>query len=147
MGWRITFDGTKRELSDDDMLDPFVTRWDGGKVVDLDDLSPDLYDRIAADENGNDSWWGVYRFPCSSAGRMFTIAVAAAEHAGVPAPTKPANMREAEQLMTCFERTPAIEDKPVVDGFPQTPPELETGSSSGLLEDSGGSLPKSAESP
>lgn len=143
MGWQITFDGTERELSDEELLDPFAQRWEGGKVVNLDDLSPDVFDKIAsAEEDSTDSWWGVYRFPCSVGSRMWEVAKAAAEHAGVEVPAKPANMREAQLLMRQFERTQDVAEKPMVDGFPPTPP-LETGSSSGLSEPSGGDLPKS----
>jgi hypothetical protein len=147
MGWKITFEGTERVLSAEEIIDPYVTRWEGGKVVDLDELSPDVFDKIAADENGNDSWWGVYRFPCASGARMWEVAKAAAHHGGVDAPTKPANMIEANALMAQFERTVDIQDRPVIDGFPQEPPETETGSSSGPSNDSGGSLPQPEENP
>ncbi len=142
MGWKITFDGSRRELSPEETIDPFVSRWEGGKTVDLDELSPDVYDGIAASETGGtDSWWGVYRFPCSSGERMYTIAVAAAAYAGIAAPAKPSNMREAGVLLTRFERTEDIEEKSMVDGFPQTPPP-ENDSSSGPSDDTGGDLPK-----
>jgi len=146
MGWQITFGGTKRDLTPEELEDdPFVSRWEGGKVVDLDELSPDVYDGIAADESGTDSWWGVYRFPCASASRMFAITQAAAAFAGVDGPSKPANMRESELILELFEITPDIADKPVVDSLPLEPPETEAGSSSGLQDVSGGDPRKSDE--
>lgn len=148
MGWQVTFEGTKRsDLTDKEKVDPYVSKWEGGKVVDLDELSPDFYDGVAAREDGNDSWWGVYRFPCSSGARMLTIARAAAEHGGAPIPDKPSNMREAHALMECFERTLDIEDRPTSDGFPPKPSETVTPSSSGLSDVSDGDLQTSDENP
>ena len=143
MGWKITFDGTKRDTSNDD--DPFASRWEGGKTVDLDELSPDVYDSIAADEQGTDSWWGVYRFPCASGARMFAIACAAAEFARVPAPSKPANMRESGLMLELFEMTQDIAKRAQVNGLPLEPPKTEAGSSSGLQDVSGGDPRKSDE--
>lgn len=147
MGWQITFDGTRRELTPDELSDPFATHWEGGKVVDLDDLSPDVFDTLAREESGDTSWWGVYRFPCGNGGRMYAVACAAAEHAEIGVPAKPANMRESKLLLSMFEQTEDIEDKPIVNGFPQTPPAAEIGSSSGPSDDSGGDPPKPAPKP
>lgn len=140
MGWKVTFGGTKRVPTDDD-----ESMWEGGTVVNLDDLNPETFDTIASQET-DANWWVVYRWPCSVAGRMWLVAEAAANHAGVDVPARPANMRDQKLLLAQFEQTVDIEDKPFVDGFPQTPVEPENGSPSGPSEDSAGDPPTSDES-
>lgn len=138
MGWQITFGGTRRTLTADDLKDPYCSKWEGGKVVNLDTLTPDTYDAIAR-EDTEATWWGVYKFPTSGGERMYRVAGAAAKLAEVDAPIA-AGMKEAAEVMSWFEQTRDIEDQPVVEGFPQTPGGQESGSSSGLSESSDGSL-------
>lgn len=141
MGWQVTFDGTRRVVPDEEReQDPFASEWEGGKVVDLDDLPPEAFDAIAADDGS--TWWTVYLSPGAVGSRLYKVICAAAEHAGVEKPEKPSNMRESRLLIDMIERTQAIEDRPFVDGFPPVPPETETGSSSGPSNDLGGDLPK-----
>lgn len=139
MGWKVTFGGTRRTLSADELEDPFASGWEGGTAVNLDELSPSVYDEIAAQEEGA-NWWQVYRSPCGSGGRMARVAAAAARHAGLEVPDAPKNMRESKALLAMFEPTEDIEDKPVLEGFPPKPPETANGSSSGLSDGSSGSL-------
>lgn len=138
MGWQVTFDGTRRPV--DEYIaavkdDPFATVWEGGKVVDLDDLSPDVFEKIAKqDDEAN--WWGVYRFPAGSSVRMIEVLRAAAEHAGVPAPAAPSNMRESRLLLDMIEQT--RDPDPRERGFP-TKLSTEEDSSPGQSGDSIGS--------
>lgn len=141
MGWQITFNGTKKDLAVEDFADPFTSRWEDGTVVDLDDLSPDVFDAIAQKET-DASWWGIYRFPGASGSRLYAVMCAAAKHAGIDPPAKPSDMRESRALLEMIEQTKDIEDLPVQDGFPQKPSETETASLSGLSDDSDGDLPK-----
>lgn len=144
MGWQFTFGGARRDLSDEERAaelkqNEYASVWEGGKVVDLDDLSPDVFDQIAREEF--DSWWNIYRYPGGSGSRLYAIAKAAAEHAGVEVPSKPANMRESVALLELLERTE--EPHPIKGGFPTTPSEeTETASSDGSSDDSSGVLPK-----
>jgi len=142
MGWQITFDGTRREVTAEEREhDEYVSSWEGGKVVDLDDLSPDVYDKIA-ENDPNDTWWSIYKFPGATSARLYAVVCAAAEFAGVEPPSKPANMRESKLLLQLLELTQEIEDRPTMNGFPQTPSETATGSSSGPSDASDGDLPK-----
>jgi hypothetical protein len=132
MGWQITFDGTKRDplvVAEDRKKDPFASVWEGGKVVDFDDLSPAFFDKIAeADKTA--SWYGVYLSPMSDAARLQRVVRACAEYAGVEVPAPPTNMREAKLLLTMFEET----EDPTGESS-----ELMTGSSTGPSPDSVGS--------
>lgn len=114
MGWKIKF------VADDPGNE---------KVVDLDDLSPEVFDELAKDDpDGN--WWSVYAFPGAHFDRMYKVICAAAAHAGIEPPERATTMRDSERLVEMLERTPEIADQPVVDGFPQVPGEAESGSSS-----------------
>lgn len=141
MGWQITFDGTKRNLPPEDRAaelaeNPYASIWEGGKVVDFDDLSPDLFDRIAREENSGDvNWWTIYRSPAGQSARFYKVLSAAADFAGVPVPPKPANMRESLLLLEQVERT---ED-------PTEASETEKDSSTGQSDVSDGSPPPSDE--
>jgi hypothetical protein len=143
MGWKVTFDGTKRDVSPEDRAaelekDRYTSIWEGGTVVEVDVLSVETLDEIASQETPRSTWWTVSNFPLLVGLRMWRVACALAAHAGVNAPNKPANGPEAEQLLEQFEETVAIEERPMVDGNPPTPDIPETGSGSGVLGDSNG---------
>jgi hypothetical protein len=145
MGWKFTFGGTRRILTDKERLaelekDPYASIWEGGKVVDLDDLSPDAFDEIAAEDPLSGGWWTVYRFPGGSGSRLYKVACKAAEFGGAEVPSKPTNMRESLALLELCEQTEELE--PIEGGFPTVRSETETTSSSGLSEDSSGSPPQ-----
>lgn len=140
MGWQVTFNGTKRDLTvrvKELEKDPYASIWEGGKVVDFDDLSPDLFDVIAKAEPLSGNWWNVYRYPGATASRLHAVLTATAQHAGVEVPSKPLNMREANALVEMLEATE--EPGPREGGFPTTPSETETTSSTGPSNDSDGS--------
>src|SRR5450631_1462555 len=99
MGWRITFGGDALPLTEAHLTDPYLSRWKEGTVVDLDDLSPDVYDTIAAEEGEGSSWWSVYRAPAATGGRLYKIVVAAAATTDVEPPAKPETMRDAKALL------------------------------------------------
>ncbi len=123
MGWQINFGADKS--------------------VDLDDLAPEVFQQIADDEDGA-SWFDVYVSPGARVDRLFLLICAAADHGGVEKPEKPPTIRDEIKLIEMLERTEEIADKPFVDGFPQMPDALETGSSSGVPGDSTG-LPTSSD--
>ena len=106
MGWQITFNGERR--GDEEYFadpDPEKSRWVGGKVVDLGDLSPEAFEKIAADED-DATWWLVFNFPGAKASRYYRVVCLAAQHAGVDAPPKPSTMNEAVVLLELIEKTP-----------------------------------------
>jgi hypothetical protein len=113
---------------------------DGEKVVvDLDDLSPDVFEQIAREEkDAGLSYWGVYSFPKSTPSILYAVLCAAAEHAGVSPPDRAASMRAINEQNDLFSEVPDIADQPSQDGFPQVPGETESGSSSGAPGDSDG---------
>lgn len=115
MGWKIKF------VADDPGNE---------KVVDLDDLSPDVFAAIAKEVDTPLTYWGVYRFPQQHPQILYRIVCAAAAHIGIDPPTEPQTMREEKLLDAMLEETPDIADQPVVDGFPPVPGEMESGSSS-----------------
>lgn len=122
MGWKITF------VADDP---------DNEKAVDLDDLSPDVFDAIAAEE-GMANWWSVYTFPGESFDRMYRVICACADSAGIPHPERAQTMRGADALVSMLTRTTDIEETPMADGFPPVPDATEVSSSSGAPGDSTG---------
>lgn len=143
MGWKVTLGGTRRELTAEQALDPFETKWEGGTVVDFDDLSPETFDALA-NADGVMSWWGIYKFPREKASMVYAVVCAAAQHADVEPPPKPTNMREHSEIADMLERTPELEDQPMVGDFPRKPDATEIGSSSGAPGDSDGS-PRNAD--
>lgn len=149
MGWKVTFGGTLRpadELAKLVETDEWASRWDGGTVVDLDDLPPATYDEIAL-VDGTGNWWDVYMWPGATSTRLNLVLAAAAEVAGVPAPEVPANMRGVRALLLLLERTEDIAEQPMENGFPPKPDETERGSSSISSGDTDGSPPTSEPSP
>lgn len=132
MGWQITFEGTKRDpkaLQEARKTDEWASAWEGGKVVDFDDLSPDFFAQVAKDDPVA-SWYGVYLSPQSDSARMYKVVRACAEHAGVEIPAPPSTMREAKLMLAMFEPT---EDPTEESSESMTP------SSTGLSPDSDGS--------
>jgi hypothetical protein len=91
----------------------------------------------------------VYQAPAQNFGRLQSLLVACAQHAGITPPEPPKTMREFNDRFENWleaDKQP-IEDQPMMDGFPQTPVEPEAGSSSGLPGDSDGLLTSSDVSP
>lgn len=135
MGWQIRFDGTLRDISDEDLAeelkkDPFASRWEGGIVVDVDDLSPDQLDAIAAAEDT--SWYQIYASPATSSARLQRLIEACANHAGIELPGPPKTVGEfKDRYENWLEATRPIEEKPFENGFPPMPGDQETGSPSG----------------
>lgn len=132
MSWRINF-------VDDDDPEKTVT-------VDLDDLSPAVFDKIAEDDPDG-TWWGVYMLPGAHFSRAYKVICAAAEFAGVKAPDQPTTMRAAQGMVDMLDRKAdleEIENQPMVDGLPKVPESQETGSSSISSDDTTG-LPTSSE--
>lgn len=108
-----------------------------GPVVDIDDLTPAEFEAIAAAED--DSWWDVYQLPAKTFGRLQRIIEACATHAGIDAPPPPETLREVNnRIDNWLERTTAIEDLPMIDGFPPTPGEPANGSGFGSSGESDG---------
>ncbi len=108
----------------------------GDKTVDFDELSPEVFERIAAAEKGDANWWDAYMNPGGNPERMYRVVTELANHAGVDAPPKPTTMREANALAASITKQPDISDQPVVDGFPPEPATPANGSTSGAPEDS-----------
>jgi hypothetical protein len=138
MGWKVTFGGTRRP--EDEYLealtdDPYASKWEGGTVVDLEDLPPDAFEKIAG-ADGIATWWGVFRFPAEKGPRMLAVIAAAAEHAGVDVPPTPKTMREQRELLELLELTE--EPGPRDGGFP-TKPSTAPDSSTGQSDASDGS--------
>ncbi len=120
MGWRLTFAVEDEEV-----------------VVDLDELSPDVFDELAREEAiGN--WMSVHDFPGETFDRMYRVICAAAQHAGVEPPERAQTYKDAEILQAMFSRGSDIADEPMTDGFPPEPATSSEASSSGSPEDSTG---------
>ncbi len=117
MGWQISFGGDK--------------------TVNLDDLAPEVFDKIAAEET-EASWYGVYKSPGGMSARLYRVICAAAAHIEIDPPPPPVTMIDAEALVGMLEEAPDISEQPMVNDFPPTPAALESGSTSGALGDSDG---------
>src|SRR5690242_11905196 len=101
-----------------------------GPTVDIDDLTPEAFEEIAADEET--SWWDVYQVPAKTSLRFQRIISACALHAGIDPPEPPTTMREFNmRIDKWLEATQPIDEKPMIDGFPPTPGEPDSGSLSG----------------
>jgi hypothetical protein len=121
-------------------------KFGGDKEVNLDDLSPGLFDELAADSPG-DTWWTVYTFPAGNTERLWRVVDAAARHAGLDPVERPTTMKGALALVDMLERVDDIEDQPMQDGFPTTPEAPESGSTSGSPENTDGLPMSSGDSP
>lgn len=117
-----------------------------GETVNFDDLPPSVFAEVAKDD-ATATWYGVYLMPQNDVERMQRILVKCAEHAGIAAPDEPATTGEAAARMEWFTQTENVGDKAYMNGFPQTPNEPETGSTSGSLGDSTGPQTSSTDSP
>jgi hypothetical protein len=122
----------------------WVVKLDDDHHVNLDDIPPSVYDEIASDDP-DATWWGVYTWPGGNSKRLHAVISAAAAVAGVDAPAVPATMSEAKDLLNLLDQVEDIEEKPMIDGFPQMPDAPETGSGSGVPGDSDGPKPKRTE--
>ncbi len=109
----------------------------GDTTVAFDDLSPDVFAQIAA-EDSEANWWGVYKFPGGNPARLYRVIVACANHAGIEPPGEPANMRDAQALLDMLGEEPDVDEQPMVNDFPQTPATPESSSTSGVPGDSDG---------
>lgn len=103
-------------------------------VVNLDDLSPDVFARIAREEkDAGLTYWGVYAFPKESPDICYKVICAAAEHAGVDPPERADTMRAMFEQNAMFSDAPDILKQPAQGGLPPVPSETEVGSSSTSL--------------
>lgn len=107
------------------------------KVVSLDDLNPEAYDKIAADDP-EATWWGIYTWPGGNSKRLYAVICAAADHVNVEHPPLPTSMVEARSLLDMLEQAEDIEEKPMIDGFPPMPDAPAPGFTSGAPGDSDG---------
>ncbi len=106
-------------------------------VVEFDDLTPETFEGIADAEET--SWYDVYSVPAKSSARFQRIVAACAVSLGIDVPEPPTNMREFNRRINDWlEQTESVEDKPMMDGFPQMPGDPESGSTSGSSGDSVG---------
>ena len=115
MGWKITFDGTWRTVTDGDRQAEIEaatvanenppSMWEGGKVVDLDDLSAEEYDVAAVVAPRTVTWYDIWKNPCYITGPMYEVIKAAARKAGVNPPGPPKGPRDAITLTNMFEET------------------------------------------
>ena len=139
MGWQITFDGTLRTITNGERnveLEAAKTAgetppsiWEGGIVIDLDDLSAEEYDVAASKAARVVTWYDVWLNPCYITGPMYEVARVAALKAGVQSPVRK-GPRDAITLTGMFEQTA----DPTVELSDST-----TVSSTGLSDVSGGS--------
>lgn len=129
MGWTVSFD-----------------TYDGEKVVNLDDLSPEVFEAIAKDEPG-ENFWGVYKSPGENPDRLYRVICAAASHAGIDPPGRPESMKAIQDQAAMFDTVLDIEEQPMQNGFPQEPGTPESGSSSGVPGDSDGTETSANDSP
>lgn len=128
MAWEITFDNEGEKV-----------------VVNLDDLSPSVFEEIAKPELA--TFWAVYSYPAQTPDRLHAVISAAARHAGIEPPPKAETMRAANELNDMIGEATPIEDQPIVDGLPQVPGATESGSTSGAPGDSTGTESSADDSP
>ncbi len=130
MSWKIMFGEihTKEDGVDDEGLPRFVRYSD--IEVDLHDLSPNVFSKIARDVDVGLSYWGIFMYPKEYPEAVYPVICAAAAHAQVDPPPPPATMRDLPKLNAMFEEIQDIEEQPMQDGLPKAPSETESGSSS-----------------
>jgi len=148
MSYRVTFGGTRRPLEEYAAAtekDPYATIWEGGKVVNFDDLDCSAFDQIAAanPEVGLTDL-GIYQRPNVNGAVRYAVIRAAAEFAGIDPPPPPRTMADQKRLANMIEATLPIEDEPMEDGFPKEQDEASSSSSSTAPENTTG-LPTSPE--
>lgn len=132
MPFRVTFNGTRRpkdEYEADLADDEYASKWTGGTVVEMDDLPVDVVTAIADAESVG--WATIYYSPAGTPARLQRVLEAMATHAGVEVPS-PAETMGAffDRYDNWLETSQPIEEKPFTDGFPPTPGEPASGSSS-----------------
>lgn len=142
MGFKILFG----EIADDKDAQGVVVGRSSATEVDLDDLSPDVFEEIAAAEPFA-NFWSVYNFPAQSPERMYRVICAAAAHAGIDVPDRATTMRAANAQNEMFERVEDIKDQPMEGGFPPSPDATEASSSSGAPDDTDGPPTSSGDNP
>lgn len=103
-------------------------------VVNLDDLSPEVYDQIAKDSGSGLTYWGVYLNPRETPEILYRVLCAAAASVGIEPPDRAETMRDSLKLSALFSAAPDIEDEPMEGGFPKEPIETEIGSTSTSLD-------------
>lgn len=112
---------------------------DNNVEIHLDQLPPDLFDKIAATET-DASWYTVYRFPGASTARLWKLYVEACNLAKQDPGDEPVTLAETIELLERLESTEDVEDEPMENGYPPTQGTPETGSSFGVPDDSDGLL-------
>ncbi len=104
---------------------------DDGTVLDVGKLKDEFFEEQSKSEGVD--YWDVYnQHPAANIGRFRAILTACCARAGVDPPTF--EDMDAWVRFTNEKVIPPgapIEEKPMVDGFPPTPGELEVGSTSG----------------
>lgn len=95
--------------------------------VDLDDLTPEVFTKIASEVEAGLTDSGIYRFPKESVAIAYAVVCAAAEHLGIEPPPKPTRMGDAVVIKEMIDVAEDVADQPMMGGFP---PVLTSGSSS-----------------
>lgn len=116
----------------------WVIKFPTGETIDLDELEPEFFDKIATEHEEVGNWWACYASPGGSSARLYWVVDACARRLGVDPPARPTTMPEAQLLLEMLDVKVPIEDQAIVDGFPQLPGVPENGSTSGVPGDSDG---------
>jgi len=142
MGWQITFNGKKRDITHEERkaelvkaaeakeVPPSIWQPDIGTCVSVDDLSIEEVKDLA---NRHDvKWMEVYDSALyEDMDAFLDVVTVCAKHAGIEPPSLTDMGAFMDLYRDGWEYTPNIKDKPMENGFPPEPGKTGTSSRSG----------------